>query len=367
LNAQPQESAVHERIRKLLTLEDLGSLVLTAAADVTNLEQMRAVLADAEAQFGRIHGVIHAAGIAGGGVMQRKSAIQAAQVLGPKVRGTQVLLGLLKDRDVDFLALCSSVNALLGGLGQVDYCAANAYLDAVAQQHAAGRPRVVSINWDTWAEVGMAVNTDVPSHLEEHRRAALREAILPDEGVKAFERVLQCGLPQVVVSTRNWHERIRRLQTAQVQQKDAHAATDHDVEMRHARPELPVPFVAPRNAIEQRLASVWEALLGMDRVGVDDDFFELGGDSVIAIQVSSRSRQAGLRLSHQQLFEHPTIRELAKLCDAAPSTLEETVDASNDRLARPAESSSEFPAANLNRQQIDRFLASLAQSEGKGA
>ncbi|WP_435244834.1 non-ribosomal peptide synthase/polyketide synthase [Streptomyces sioyaensis] len=68
---------------------------------------------------------------------------------------------------------------------------------------------------------------------------------------------------------------------------------------------------APRTEAERILAEIWCALLGIDRVGVDDNFFMLGGDSILSIQVVSRARRAGLSLTPRDLFRHPTIAALA--------------------------------------------------------
>ncbi|MGH3604370.1 MAG: amino acid adenylation domain-containing protein, partial [Pseudonocardiaceae bacterium] len=70
-------------------------------------------------------------------------------------------------------------------------------------------------------------------------------------------------------------------------------------------------YIAPRTEVERVLAEVWAEVLGVERVGVEDNFFELGGDSILSIQVVSRARQAGLRLTSQGLFLHPTVASLA--------------------------------------------------------
>ena len=70
-------------------------------------------------------------------------------------------------------------------------------------------------------------------------------------------------------------------------------------------------FVAPQDAMQKALAAIWEAVLGLDRVGLEDNFFELGGDSIISIQVVSRARQAGIRISPRDLFQYQTVRSLA--------------------------------------------------------
>src|SRR4029077_13192362 len=81
---------------------------------------------------------------------------EARAVLAPKVDGTLVLAELLAADDLDFLVLCSSLTAFLGGIGQAAYAAANAFLGAFAEASAAAGRRVVAIDWDAWRGVGMA-------------------------------------------------------------------------------------------------------------------------------------------------------------------------------------------------------------------
>ncbi|AUX29427.1 MULTISPECIES: non-ribosomal peptide synthase/polyketide synthase [Sorangium] len=79
-------------------------------------------------------------------------------------------------------------------------------------------------------------------------------------------------------------------------------------------------FVAPRTRVEEVLSGVWAGVLRLDRVGVHDSFFTLGGDSILAIQVVSKARQAGVVLSVRQVFEHQTIAALAAVATPAEST-----------------------------------------------
>ncbi|MES1244612.1 MAG: SDR family NAD(P)-dependent oxidoreductase, partial [Acidobacteriota bacterium] len=157
-----------ERAARLRELERAGAEVLVLAADVTDEASMGRALEQARERFGPIHGAIHAAGLAGGGLMQWRSLDEAAAVLAPKVRGTLVLERLLAADtadEPDFLVLCSSLNALLGGPGQADYAAANAFLDAFAQSRSGDLP-VVSIDWDAWRGVGMAAKPGAPAEPE---------------------------------------------------------------------------------------------------------------------------------------------------------------------------------------------------------
>ena len=104
-----------------------GAEVLIESANVTDIEGMRAVLDHARERFGRIDGVIHTAGVAGGGLIELKEPQMAEAVLAPKILGTLVLDELLKETPLDFFILCSSLASLFGGVGQADYVAANSF------------------------------------------------------------------------------------------------------------------------------------------------------------------------------------------------------------------------------------------------
>jgi acyl transferase domain-containing protein/aryl carrier-like protein len=158
LSSRPPGDALGDRIRGVQRIEELGGEVLVAAADVTDERRMRELLAEVRLTFGEVNGVIHSAGLPGAGIAQTKSRETAAAVLAPKVRGLRSLEAALDGTRLDFLALCSSGIAVFGNFGQIDYCAANCFLDAWAADFSArhGVP-AVAIDWNAWSEVGMAV------------------------------------------------------------------------------------------------------------------------------------------------------------------------------------------------------------------
>ncbi|WP_166028834.1 non-ribosomal peptide synthase/polyketide synthase [Streptomyces chilikensis] len=92
-----------------------------------------------------------------------------------------------------------------------------------------------------------------------------------------------------------------------------------------AQPDSTTPWVAPRAGTEERLAEIWKDVLGVERVGAQDNFFSLGGDSILSIQIVARARQAGLALTTKDVFRHQTVAELALRVtgSAAPAAVEE--------------------------------------------
>ena len=153
-------------LAKLLQLEASGGEVLVLAADVTRHDQMIAVRDRAVERFGALHGVIHAAGVPPGGLIQLKEPAALAGVLAPKVQGTLVLHQVFAAANLDFLLLCSSMTGMLGAFGLVDHCAANAFLDAFAQLASRTGAPVLAVDWDTWLEVGQAARAGTSSRLE---------------------------------------------------------------------------------------------------------------------------------------------------------------------------------------------------------
>jgi acyl transferase domain-containing protein/thioesterase domain-containing protein/acyl carrier protein len=154
------------QIKKLIQIRAAASGLIVAQGDVTNLGSMRNGVALAQSRFGRIDGVFHAAGVLDDAPLLLKSAPSVMRVLEPKVRGTLVLEESLRGVPYKFLVLFSSISSLLAPPGQIDYCAANAFLDTFAQGQ---KGRVLAINWDAWRKVGMAARS-VSFHplLEEH-------------------------------------------------------------------------------------------------------------------------------------------------------------------------------------------------------
>ena len=213
LEAPSTEPDLVHKIQAVQGLESAGAEVVTVAADVVDREALAAGLDSARRHVGPIAGAIHAAGIAGGGILATRAAADADAVLRPKVQGLLNLAELLAEDPLHSLVLCSSINAVVGGYGQGDYCAANAFLDAYAQAQtprlaghrraarnsrvagngrAAGNghrsPRVVSLGWDRWRGVGMANVTGGEVHpllgmrvLETTERQIYRALYAPED------------------------------------------------------------------------------------------------------------------------------------------------------------------------------------------
>jgi acyl transferase domain-containing protein/acyl carrier protein len=337
------KDAVSRRIAIVRELEALGAEVLVGEADVTDEARMRAVVDAAYSRFGRIDGVVHAAGVAGAGMIQLKTREAAAAVLAPKIAGTRVLARIFRDRPLDFLALCSSTTAVLGPVGQIDYCAANAYLDAFAQFYAAETGTcAVAIDWAAWREVGMAVDTQ---NLRENLGDQMLEHGLSNEdGVEAFRRILADAHERIVaVSPFDLQLMVETMRPETVEQaSDAPKSSTVAVaepaaaaQKLHPRPVLQSVLVAPRNEVEKKICRVWQEMLGIEPVGIHDNFFELGGHSLLAVRVMARVNETlHTEIPIAKLYEGLTVGFLAALVarpEESAAAVEEDADAADRR------------------------------------
>ena len=138
-----------------------GAEVDLVRADVCDLDALRAAVSRVEHRFGAVAGVVHAAGVPGGGLVERRSVDKVRAVLGAKVAGLLNLDQVFRDRaELDFLVLFSSVAGLAGVYGSGDYAAANAFLDGYARARLAPSGHTVSVQWPGWRQVGMAAEAE---------------------------------------------------------------------------------------------------------------------------------------------------------------------------------------------------------------
>ncbi|MDO9526791.1 MAG: SDR family NAD(P)-dependent oxidoreductase [Gemmobacter sp.] len=149
-------SGVATRIRAVQHLERLGAEVLVVTGDVCNVEDIRNARNQCEQAFGKLDLLIHAAGVVDDAPMLAKTSASVENVFAPKVHGTQVLDQVFPDGSLPLMVVFASTSTATAPAGQVDYVAANEYLNAWAKSRAGGKTRVIAINWGIWADVGMA-------------------------------------------------------------------------------------------------------------------------------------------------------------------------------------------------------------------
>jgi acyl transferase domain-containing protein/acyl carrier protein len=311
LETHAADDAVSARIRRLREMEELGAEILVVRADVASHEQMRAAVEKTLARFGRLDGVVHAAGddgISGRKSFEEVGAADFEQVFEAKVRGLLVLSEVLRGQRLDFCLVMSSLSVVLGGLGFMSTAAAHLFADAYVGRLNQDSPFPwLSVDWDGWEE-GAEEEPDADG-----AQSNLAQGVLPAQGVEVFRRVLtRSGFSPVVVSTEDLSARIAQwIDLESLRRKEA--PEQKSSLSSHARPNLSNAYVAPRNEIEAAVASIWQTLLGFEQVGVYDNLFDLGGDSLLIVQIISRVRETlRVEVPLRSVFEEPTVAALAE-------------------------------------------------------
>ncbi|RAG85059.1 peptide synthetase [Streptacidiphilus pinicola] len=353
-----------EKAARLAGLTRLGE-VCYAQLDITDADALQAATEAAEQRWGRpLDGVLHLAAADPTGqwadldrhtVVHETADGYAAQYRA-KVGGTLALAGLLQTRPAASLVLFGSVNGEFGGHSFGAYAAANSFLAGFAEHwHRTGR-RGQCIAWSQWSGVGM--NQGRSSAAAEHRGF---RTIDPDTGLRLFLDALALEQPYVIAGLDAANPAIvAELVPEQLRVTEAvlaYTASDIPVDPQAVRAAVarqvagfPVPvritevahiprnpdggidapqllkdtapgaasrhYNPPQGEAESRLAPLWAEALRRHRVGRDESFFELGGNSLRAARVLALTQQTfGVRVTTQELYEHPTVAGLAALIE----------------------------------------------------
>ncbi|MES4892289.1 amino acid adenylation domain-containing protein [Streptomyces sp. NPDC096012] len=325
---------VAARVAAARRLRRLGE-VRYACADVTDERQVReAVDAATEAWGVPLVSVLHLAGALVERPVGELDRATWREALDAKARGAWTLHRVTADRPVTSFVTFSSVNGYFGGAMNTAYAAANAYLDALAlHRRALGLP-AQSLAWSMWHERGMSSG---------YRLTALTEArgyrvLDGTAALRSFDLARALGEPHLLIGadrTAPWvrshvlepARQVRRLAGRVTLEEGADlgalyraaadaAGGDHWVLRAAGSAAQPAAATDAGErilALEGRLAGLWCAVLGRDRVGRDENFFDLGGNSLLLVAAQNAvNRDLGCDLSVVDLFAHPTVRDLAR-------------------------------------------------------
>ncbi len=274
--------------------------------DIADAAQVEATFAQIRREVGPVQGVIHTAGVAGRGylITSRKQDYEA--VLAPKVAGTWNLHRATLGDHLAFFVLASSRTALVGAPGQSDYTAANAFLNAFARYRASLGLPALSICWNTWSAVGMAAREGLGSGPEAAGMLA------PQQALEVLLTALASGRETVAVGMSGENVAAYRLNGLpdKVDQIGQALQTGQNLLTGSKTATTAAPVGAAVN--EQQLLEIIRDCLGYDRpLTRDDDFFDLGGDSIAATRIVNRlEKDTGLGLSVVDLLESDTLGDI---------------------------------------------------------
>ncbi|HEY9856590.1 MAG TPA: amino acid adenylation domain-containing protein [Stenomitos sp.] len=324
-----------QRVRRLLDMEArYGAQIEVLAVDVADPVELRAAVARVRERFGTVHGVIHAAGVPGGGLILGRQREAAGAVFAGKLMGALALDSAFEGEPFDFVVLCSSLTVQVPVPGQTDYVAANAVLDALAEKRFRQGLPYLAIQWDAWREVGMALRSESEREVSHLRNPLLSDGLSSDEGVTCFLTALGSEQPAVLVSTRSLSARQAQARTIEALEAVVPKGTADNSPV-EADSAVRAIAQATGEDLEERIAAVWREMLGLPHLSYDDGFFDLGGTSLIAISLMQRLRnETGVELSVARLFQAPTVRGIANYVRESLGVTNEEATVAQESLLR---------------------------------
>ncbi|HML51597.1 MAG TPA: SDR family NAD(P)-dependent oxidoreductase [Propionicimonas sp.] len=322
-NPQADPSRHEALTARLDAIRNKGSIVEVHMADVTEREAMAQIvkLLRHRSLDGHLAGIFHCAGLAGDGIIVNKSEDTFRRVFDTKARGAMLLDELTRDDPPGYMVLYSSVLSVFGDIGQADYMAANAYLDAFTDWRNAQGRRTLTLNWPAWLEVGMAVRYGVAG-------ADNTMASLPTEtALNLLSGAMTTDLTRVMPG---------QLSATKIQShKGLRCALGDGLQFDGPTPAAP-PTQAAESAFEESakytpteraLLRVWADTLQVKRIDIYDSFTDLGGQSFLAIQLyKAINRELDEVIEVADIYSFPSVQLLAAEIDRRASPVPAPAD-----------------------------------------
>ena len=271
-------------------------------ADISSTSQLTQALLQIESTLPPLKGVIHCAGVLDDGVIADRDWNSFTKVLAPKVQGAWNLHELTRKYDLESFILFSSASSLLGSAGQANYCAANAFLDALAHVRRSQGLPAIAINWSAWQDTGLASDVKTTNSLKQKGIGA----IAPRQAINILEQLLSESPAQIGVIPIDWKRynnpvtSLDRHQTVNINLKQQLIDTD------------------PSQRLEKAIAQISqqvENILGIknvEEIDLELGFSDLGLDSLASVELRNKVCSSyDLDLSATTIFDYPSIKALA--------------------------------------------------------
>ncbi|MBL7701391.1 MAG: amino acid adenylation domain-containing protein [Ferruginibacter sp.] len=318
-NEKNTDSTVIGQINDILAMQASGVKVDLFQADVSKEQDVKSVLTLIGHKYKEIHGLIWAAGeVDMGGIIQNRNVDELLHYTNSKIKGIALFEQYLDFSKLQFIALFSSIGNVFyqAKFGQVAYNAANEFLENYAPwlQRKFG-VHAFSINWCDWLDVGMTVKT-----IQRNKKgvglevinAEITDGISPAEGVNIFHQCLEGKIVACTIYRGDLNEAIRDHRQSYDGIKsdminDAMDAPESDNEV---------------TSVEDRVRDIFSQFFNKPFIREDDDFFELGGDSLEGMTLVARiNKKCSTKISIGDLYKHSTVKSLSSFIAGKETTV----------------------------------------------
>jgi NADP-dependent 3-hydroxy acid dehydrogenase YdfG/acyl carrier protein len=345
-------------------MEQVGAQVTVMQGDVSRYEDVARVVNHIDQSLPPLRGIIHAAGVLDDAALLQQDWSHFVTVLSPKVKGAWHLQQLTRHQPLDFFVMYSSVAAVFGSAGQANHAAANAFLDALAQNRRMQGLAGLSINWGVWSQIGAAAARGV-------EQRAIQQGVgsfTPAEGLAVLEELLKENVAQVVVTRIDWPKFLQQFSAVPpfLSRMTTMAREASSVAAQSAPAVDWLRRITDASATKQRvllIAYVQEQaghVLGIDPAKVRErvPLNELGLDSLMAVELRNLLG-AGLQLQRKLpatlVFDYPTVEAMADYL--AKDVLKLT------KIDRAEESSAVGQLAGIGATQMISSIEDLSEEE----
>lgn len=367
-----QDDRLVQKLKEIMAIEKSGTDVDYCQADVSDYYQMKLVINQLKQKHGKIDGILHAAGITEDSLIVNKSQSSFKRVLSPKVAGTWILNELTKDQKLDFFVLFSSISSIAGIGGQCDYVAANYYLDSFAQYLKRKGVNVLSVNWAAWKETGMAFNAGA-------NYDGFFKAIKTCKALFAFDLLLNRKISNAIVGEMNYKsDMVKRGMLYDLKISDELMVLGKEGDKNAIIADQSTILQGVSNVLlsgrqgddytelEKKIAGVWGNVLGIYEVNINENFFDMGGNSILAIKMEVEMEKAGLILTTDDLNINNTVAKIAAFLNNKQAgdkflntgaVIIENIEPFNDIYFKSCYYNSLFPIFQLYKRDINCILA----------
>lgn len=308
--------------------EQYGAEAMYVSCDIADPAGAARLVREATDRFGRLHGVIHAAGQASRQLLFQKTEAEFREILRPKIDGILALDEATQSEPLDFFAAFSSTSSVLGDFGQCDYAVANRWVDRFLRVRnrlaAAGvrQGRSVSINWPLWESGGMHLDSQAEQlYLQTSGMGYLSDRL----GLAAFEAALSLSEPQVAIiyGKRSRLEALLRLEAADAAQNRG-GATELEKESGSRSADAAVSM---EESLARDVRQLAAAILQTqpNKLDMHENMGDFGFDSISLKEFADGlSERYDVELSPAVFFAKTTLQELSSfMLEEFPQELEE--------------------------------------------
>ena len=304
-----------------------GYQVEIIQVDISNYHDLDRAFTYLRDKYTKINGVINAAGVAGDGFIYHKDWKVFENVLKPKIHGSWNLDNVTASDDLDFFVMCSSQTSIFGAPGQSDYAAANAFLDGFTHYRSMMKKRSLTIDWTGWSEAGMAASN------ENAMRQSYVKFLTNEEGALAFAYALKSNEERILIGKydmekiENYPYKLNDKIGLDEIKEDEELITDQEENSEISFEDI---VVYGKNAeelseVEKKIVCIWANVLNTTEVDVYDKFFEIGGNSLLALNLQKAlNAEFGSDLTITDIFVYSSIIELSGHIDSNSSSKSES-------------------------------------------